>query len=166
MFPGGFNDPFGGPNRGLGRFDDDPGFHGAPGFGRNKNPFGPTGTDFRGFNPDFSGPTAMPGPDLGFPNTPDFNPALRPNYRPPTNDEPEFAKQKNPGLSNFAPPGTKPQIGTQSSPNAGMDGHGGLIVTNPNKPKKDFKGDYDIMREMDLVEPPRGEQRYDHNMYI
>ena len=167
MFPGGFNDPFGGPRNRLGGFDDDDmGFGGGPNFGRGKKPFGPPGGDFSQFNPDFCGPTPMRGPDLGFPNTPDFNPEMRPGYKPQMRDEPDFAKQKNPGLSNFAPPGTTPQFGTNNSPNAGVDGQGGLVVTKPKKPMKDIRGDYDEMCQMGLVEPPMEDHHYDRNMFI
>ena len=175
MFPlgGGFNDPFGGNSRGFNDF----GSRGGPNFGgvrRPMNPlgtFGPNGND-ENFNIDMYTPPDMIGPDggVGFPNTPDFNPQLRPGYQNRRGINPQ--QQQRPGLGNFAPPGTMPQIGSGTSPNMGLDGSGGILMKQPpQKPDMPVKGDFEQMQKMGLIEPPMDQgpppdSHFDPNMYI
>ena len=178
MFPfgGGFQDPFGGGSKGFNDF----GARGGPNFRGVKRPtnplgpFGPGGNDDE-FNIDMYAPPDMMGPDggIGFPNTPDFNPQLRPGAQNRRMDPPQAQR---PGLGNFAPPGTIPQIGSGTSPNMGIDGSGGILMKQPpQKPNMPVKGDFEQMQKMGLIEPPMDQpdipdpnqdHHFDRNMYI
>ena len=164
MFPD-FGNPFGGgpnnfgPPRGSGFSKRQP-----------MNPMGPHfGDDDIGhFNIDMYAPPDMVGPDagVGFPNTPDFNPQMRPGRPQPRMDPPAPAR---PGLGNFAPPGTMPQVGSGNSPNLGVDGSGGLLMTKPpQQGAMPVKGDFDQMQRMGLIDPPFDPDKDHHfdNMYI
>lgn len=175
MFPGGFGGPGGGfggdrfgrggfpPRGGMGGFygDDDrlPGGIRQP-FGGNP-PMGPNGIDPMGppgyVDIDLVGPTNPDEPPIfGMPDIPEFR-VKRP--RP----DPDLPPQQNP-LSNFAPPGTMPAVGSPNAPNLGVDGKGSLVVSEPKIPKPVARGDYDQMRQMGLIKEQ--DDGFNPNLYL